>query len=104
MLDCMVNQCLTLVVMKPSPKTRSEGIRVRQGETLRRYREHTINPVTGKLGVTQMQVAQAIGVTKAAVSDWERGNTSPRPHHQVELARYFKAPWSVLFGLDGEAA
>jgi DNA-binding XRE family transcriptional regulator len=89
--------------MKPAPKSGSAGIRQRQGDKLKLYRQSKIAD-DGKLGVTQEQVAKAIGVTKASVSDWEGGKSSPRPHHQVALARYFGAPWSVLFGLDGEAA
>lgn len=98
----MVRQCLTLVVMKPAPKSGSAGIRQRQGDKLRLFRLNKV--VDGRVGVTQSDVAQAIGVTKAAVSDWEAGKSSPRQHHQVALAKYFGAPWSVLFGLDGEAA
>lgn len=102
MLDYMVNQCLTLVLMKPAPKNPSEGIRQRQGARLRQFRDVKVQD--GKVGVTQQQVAQAIGVTKAAVSEWESGKSSPRPAHQVALAKYLNAPWSALFGLDGEAA
>lgn len=93
---------LTVVLMKPTPKSPAEAIRTRQGDRLKAFRATKIE--NGKVGVTQLAVAEAVGVTKAAVSDWESGKSSPRPHHQVALAKYFGAPWSVLFGLDGEAA
>lgn len=102
MLDRMVNLRLTVVIMKPSPKSPAEAIRQRQGDKLKLYRSSKV--VDGKLGATQLQVAEAVGVTKAAVSDWEAGKSSPRPHHQVALAKFYGAPWTVLFGLDGEAA
>lgn len=75
--------------------TLAEGIRQRQGAKLRDFRKLR--------DLTQAQVAGAVGVTKAAVSDWETGGSSPRQHHQVAIAKALNAPWSALFGLDGEA-
>lgn len=92
----MDKYCLTVVVMGQPSRTAGEAIRRKQGDMIRRYREaHKMSQTT---------LAKAVGVTKAAVSEWENGKSSPRPHHQVAIAREFKAPWSVLFGLDGEAA
>ena len=88
--------CLTLVRMEPAPKTPAEGLRKRQGERIKLWR------TTHKL--SQAQLAEAVGVTKAAVSEWESGKSSPRQLHQVAIARALKTPWSALFGLDGEAA
>lgn len=54
--------------------------------------------------MTQQHIAAELGVTKAAVSSWECGNSTPRQAHQVALAKVLGSPWSALFGLDGEAA
>lgn len=72
------------------------ALRQRQGNKLKARR--------AERNETQQQIAEAVGVTKAAVSDWESGKSYPRPHHQVALAKHYGTPWSTLFGLDGEAA
>lgn len=92
----MDKTCLTVLIMAGAPKTPSERVRQRQGDTIVRYRKaHKMS---------QTALATSVGVTKAAVSEWERGLSSPRPAHQIAIAKTFNAPWSVLFGLDGEAA
>lgn len=91
----MDKYCLTLVLMNPAPKTAAHGIRARQGAKIRDFRQ------LRKL--SQTQLADIIGVTKAAVSEWENGKSHPRQHHQVAIARALNAPWSALFGLEAEA-
>lgn len=54
--------------------------------------------------MTQQQLADQVGVTKAAVSDWELGKSTPRQGYQVAVAKSLSTTWSALFGLDGEAA
>lgn len=93
----MVNQCFTLILMeKPPPRTPDESIRRRQGDRIRQFREFR--------ELTQQHIANELGVTKAAVSSWECGTSTPRQAHQVALAKALNSPWSALFGLDGEAA
>lgn len=92
----MDKTCLTLVLMESPPKTPSEALRRRQGTRIRDFRQLR--------GLTQNDLADAVEVTKAAVSEWENGKSSPRQHHQVRIAQALNAPWSALFGLDGEAA
>lgn len=93
----MVNRCFTLVVMETSPpRTADQSIRRRQGDRIRQFREFR--------NMTQQHIAAELGVTKAAVSSWECGNSTPRQAHQVALAKVLGSPWSALFGLDGEAA
>lgn len=89
-----VNRCLTIVLMA-APKSVSQGIRQRQGDRIKQFRLVR--------GMSQSQLAEAVGVTKAAVCIWERGHAFPRQAHQAALARALNAPWTVLFGLDGEA-
>lgn len=51
-------------------------------------------------GRTQQQVADHLGVTKGAVSEWEGGKSSPRPSLQIALATYLGVRHSTLFGFD----
>lgn len=96
MLDSMDKQHLTVIVMKDQPKTPAHAIRQRQGAKIRDFRKiHDM---------TQQDLANKVKVTKAAVSEWERGASSPRPHIQVAIAAALNAPWTTLFGLEGEAA
>lgn len=76
----------------------AKRIRSRQGKLIRQYRELR--------ELSQEALGQLLDppVTGAAVSEWERGASSPRQHLQVALAKALNVPWSALFGLDGEAA
>lgn len=49
-----------------------------KGEMIRQTREH--------LGMTQEQFGEALGVTKQAVSHWERGRSLPYTESMVKLA------------------
>jgi transcriptional regulator with XRE-family HTH domain len=40
-----------------------------------------------RLGMTEQQFADAIGVSRGAVQQWERGTTLPKRGHQIALAR-----------------
>lgn len=42
-----------------------------------------------RAGMTQMQVANALGVTNAAVSQWETGKTMPKGESLLKLAKIF---------------
>jgi len=92
----MDKRCLTVVLMEAAPKTPSHALRSRQGKRIKELR--------GFRKMSQTQLAEAVNVTKAAVSEWENGKSSPRQHHQVAIAKALSTPWSALFGLDGEAA
>lgn len=95
MLDNMDKTNLTLVIMKNPPKTPAESIRLSQGAKIRKFREMK--------QLSQQALANQVGVSKAAVSEWERGRTSPRQHHQKLIAQSLSAPWVVLFGIEDAA-
>lgn len=42
-----------------------------------------------KTGLTQMQVAKELGVTDAAVCQWERGDTMPTAKRLTEIAKLY---------------
>ena len=75
----------------------AKRIRQRQGSTIRKIREDI-----RQLSVEEF--AERLDVTPGAVRHWETGRYSPRPHHQVAIARTLDVPWSTIFGLDAESA
>lgn len=75
-------------------KDPAKRIRVAQGNKIRKARQ------LRRLTHAALAAAMQPPVTPGAVSQWELGRTSPRPHHQVALARVLDMEWSALFGLD----
>lgn len=53
---------------------------------------------------TRREVARALNVSVQALSQWERGDTSPTPAMQLAVAEVLEVSWSSLFALDGEVA
>lgn len=51
-------------------------------------------------GVSQVELARAIGVSNGNVGDWERGRSKPGYDALVALTRYFEISASQLLGLD----
>lgn len=51
-----------------------------------------------KAGMTQQDLADKIGVSHVAVSQWELGNSTPRPKKLEELAALFDVTVSELLG------
>lgn len=92
----MHKNCLTVVLMRNDPKNPGAALRQRQGDRIKLWRKAH--------NMSQAQLADFVGVSKAAVSEWETGKSTPRQHVQVAIASALKTPWSALFGLDGEAA
>ena len=74
---------------EPDPARR---IRIRQGENIRKARVLR--------GMTPAELAEAVGVTVSAISQWETGRYSPRQHHQLAICRALDVAHSFVFGLD----
>jgi len=53
-------------------------------KTMREWREER--------GVTQLDIAFAIGVTPATVANWETGRSEPKARHLRALAEYLGVP------------
>lgn len=73
-----------------------QRVRTRQGSQIRKVRKLR--------DLTVSELARRLDVSEGAIRHWEEGRTSPRPAVQVKLAANLDVPWSMLFGLDGEAA
>jgi transcriptional regulator with XRE-family HTH domain len=42
---------------------------------------HTILTLRARIGLTQVGLAAFLGVSRKAISDWERGSSYPQPEH-----------------------
>lgn len=48
------------------------------------------------------ELANAVGVSSAAVGQWERGETAPRSHHQIAVADALNCEHSVVFPMRSQ--
>lgn len=74
----------------------TKRIRQHRGKLIRETREFR--------DISRQQLADALGVTVGAVSQWENGTTTPRASIQAQLAKALNVPWSMIFSLDSEVA
>lgn len=51
-------------------------------------------------GLSQVQLAKKLGVTKQTVSNWENGNILPSIDMLVKISRFFRLGTDYLLGLD----
>ena len=61
----------------------------------KRFKELRVN-----MGVTQTEVSQYLGITKATVSYYESGKRMPSNLMIRKIANYFKVPIDYLLGMD----
>lgn len=54
------------------------------------------------LGLTQAAVADALGTTQSAISDWEVGVTNPTAHSMARLARLYGLRLAMVESAIGE--
>jgi len=47
-------------------------------------------------GVTQLEVAFALGITPATVANWEAGRSEPKARHLRALAEFLEVPMESL--------
>ena len=52
-----------------------------------------------ELGITQKQLAEAVGVSIPSVCRWERGNAAPTDFHKMKLASVLEIDPRFLFPL-----
>lgn len=80
---------LTIIGIEPDPARR-----------LRQWHGENIADARKLRGLTRAELAEGVGVTEAAVGMWERGETSPRPHHQLAIARLLQTKHRTLFPME----
>lgn len=64
----------------------------------------TIQRLRKQSGMSQEALAEALGVSRQAVSKWESGLAMPEVEKLVELARIFSVSLDALFGLEPSPA
>lgn len=74
---------------EPDPLVR---LRHRQGAAIKTARRMR--------GMTGTALAEAIGRTQGAVSQYESGRVTPPQDVQIAIARVLDVPWSLLFSVD----
>ena len=52
--------------------------------------------------MSQAELGDIVGVSRAAVSEWESGKSVPRLDKLAEMARFFNVPLAQLSGTPGE--
>lgn len=80
---------------EPNPAKR---VRSAQGRKIRDLR--SLRGLTLRSLAEAMSAQEGISVTSAAISEWERGVSTPRQHMQIALVRALDTTWSSIFGLD----
>lgn len=53
-------------------------------------------------GITQPELAKALGVSNGMVSLWENGVNAPKAEYIVSAARFFNVSADYLLGLEDE--
>lgn len=80
----------------------ARALRQSQGSQIRQIRQ--LRQLTLRALAERMCDQPGVTITAAAISEWERGVSTPRQHLQLSLARALDVPWSTLFGLDSAVA
>lgn len=51
-------------------------------------------------GITQVQLANSLGVTKQSVSNWENDNIQPSIDMLIRIAEFFQVSTDYMLGLE----
>lgn len=62
----------------------------------------TIRNLRTARGISQVELASELGITKQCVSNWENDNILPSVEMLVNIAGYFKVSTDYLLGLDNK--
>lgn len=81
-LGIFVIKALNKYIKSGDVRKEKSGIRKSLGEVLKHHREDC--------NMTQELVAEAIGVSRQAVSKWENGTSDPSTSNLISLAKLFK--------------
>lgn len=59
-----------------------------------------IRTLREKKGMTQVELAKQLGVTRSGVNAWEMGISTPSTHYVVELANLFNVSADYILGIS----
>jgi elongation factor G len=68
------------------------------------YKIGEVHEGTATMDWMEQEQERGITITSAAISEWERGVSSPRQHMQIAVAKALETTWTSLFSLEGEVA
>jgi len=66
---------------------------------MREYVRNTVQELRTRAGITQEELAEAVGVSRQTIIAIEKGNYTPSVFLALKLARYFKTPVEKIFEL-----
>ncbi|MGN0812087.1 MAG: helix-turn-helix domain-containing protein [Candidatus Coproplasma sp.] len=61
-----------------------------------------IKELRKSFGISQVELARRLGVSKQCVSNWENDNVQPSVEMLISIANFFKVSTDYLLGLDGK--
>lgn len=59
-----------------------------------------IKSLRQQMGMSQVQLAKRLGVTKSAVNSWEAGTSSPTLSYLIKLSQVFSVSTDYLLGVN----
>lgn len=62
--------------------------------------DETIKALRKNRGLSQVDLAKDLHVTKQCISNWENGNIAPSVDMLIKIARYFSVSTDYLLGID----
>ena len=68
-------------------------------ETMKEYVRNNVQELRTRAGITQEELAEAVGVSRQTIIAIEKGNYTPSVFLALKLARYFKVPVEKIFSL-----
>jgi len=66
---------------------------------MREYVRNTVQEFRTRAGITQEELAEAVGVSRQTIIAIEKGNYTPSVFLALKLARYFKTPVEKIFSI-----
>ena len=66
---------------------------------MKEYVRNNVQELRTRAGITQEELAEAVGVSRQTIIAIEKGNYTPSVFLALKLARYFKTPVEKIFEL-----
>jgi putative transcriptional regulator len=67
---------------------------------MREYIRNDVHKLRSDAGVTQEELAGAVGVSRQTIIAVEKGNYTPSVHLAIKIAQFFKTPVERIFKIS----